>query len=342
MAKGTFQVSAKRLLGLCLMIFGAVSCTYDYFEDETNFRLHVPQIENNEISRFCVVFHDANGKHIRTRLVEAPFDRDDLTKQGILRFKLFPGEYHITCFAEYAEGSISEGESFVNSYKKALLRNPGTGSDNVYTPYNSNTRALFLEAVTAFPAGHPSTQIPVEANIDENHCFKGQVTSNFIDLPDIIKRIDISATGLSTKFKFDGLFDHFTASDRLAVSLNTAQMSPGTPANSLSNTDYLIPSVGINFKNYLDGVPYSSALSMDLQVDFYDANNVLMGSASVSDADLATLENDKRPTDGNGNLVSNLILEPQKRLIFTFKGFTLFQVQLAGWGDIVPGQTTPM
>ena len=40
-----------RLLGLCLVIFAAVSCTYDYFEDENNFKIYIPQLQDGTIDR---------------------------------------------------------------------------------------------------------------------------------------------------------------------------------------------------------------------------------------------------------------------------------------------------
>lgn len=340
MAKGTFQVSVKRLLGLCLIIFSAVSCTYDYFEDETNFRLYVPQIENNEISRFCVVFHGTDGKHVRTRHVEAPFDKDDFMKQGILRFKLYPGEYTVSCFAEYEIGSITEGASFADSYA-SNESDSSRAEDNAYKPRNTNPRALILNS-TVYPLGHPDAQIAVKANIDESKCYKGRVTTNFIDLPEIITRIDIAYKDLATKFKFGGTCDRFTSSDHILTSFNTAEITRGPSINPLTYTDLLKPSVGINFVDYLETKTTAGALSMTLEARFYNADNKLMGLASVSEADIPTLEPDKRPTDGSGNPVSKLILEPQKTLIFTFKGFTLFQVELKEWGAIVPGETTPM
>lgn len=329
MATHKFTKILTKLPALCLMAVVAVSCTYDYFEDENNFRIHVPQIEYNEISNFYIAFHDLNGKHVMTRQIAAPFSKDELTQQGILRFKLPPGEYRATCFADYTPDYITVGNHFNDSYKGEV---PHRSAQNLYQSVSPNPRALFTD-VTALPFGMPDGKIPVEINIDETRCFKGKVITIFNELPDQITHIDIFYKGLASKYQFDGVFGLYTANDRLFGAFD-AFRSGGV----VSHQDIVYPSAGVNFgaKSHIDnGNP------LELEIHYYQGNTIV-GSTSFTTADFNALPNDKKPTDAEGNPLTSLVLYPQKTIIFTFTGFQLFSIKLSDWGEIIPGEPTPM
>lgn len=107
----------RRVLGLCLIAFALIGCTYDYFLDENNFRIYIPQLQTGEIENLTIAIHDSLGKHIVTRNFESPFDNDDLMKKGILRFKLPYGDnFKISCFANYAPDALEIGHPYADSY----------------------------------------------------------------------------------------------------------------------------------------------------------------------------------------------------------------------------------
>ena len=106
-----------RLLGLCLVIFAAVSCTYDYFEDENNFKIYIPQLQDGTIDNVLVSIHDASGTHRYTRFIEGPFDPNTIGRDGILRFKLpWGGGYKVSAFANVDETYCDRGQPHQDSH----------------------------------------------------------------------------------------------------------------------------------------------------------------------------------------------------------------------------------
>lgn len=327
------------LLGIYLMMFTITSCSYDYFEDENNFRVYVPQIERGEIERFYIAFHDKAAKHTITRQIESPFTKDELMKQGILRFKLPYGEYSISCFADYTPGSITEGNQLTDSYKKQDQIEGDT-----YRSSTSNPRSLFTSAVV-YPIGHPDAAILRTIDIDKNQCYKGKVISRFEKLPSQVARIDIYYKGLSTKYGFDSTFDRFSPNDCIYASFDVGTNTQGIITECQNRVD---PSVNSTFGR---SAPISKALGnisaapMELEIKLFDASNNIVGILpfTVDDFEYFKVNNPSQvPVDEHGNPIEKLVLNPQSTIILTFKGFTIVSIQLYGWGDIIEGGSTPM
>ena len=327
------------LLGLCLIIFIMTSCSYDYFEDENNLRIYVPQIEKGEIECFYIAFHDKTGKHTITRQLKSPFTKDELMKQGILRFKLPYGEYSISCFADYTPESITEGNPMTDSYKKQ----DKTEMD-IYRSRTSNPRSLFTSAVV-YPIGHPDAATLRTIDIDENQCYKGKVISRFEKLPVQVTRIDIYYTGLSTKYNFDSSFGRFSPNDRIFASFDVENHTSSIITECKNIID---PSAGTSFGR---SAPISKALQttfaepMELEIKLFDINNNLIGTIPFTADEFEHFKANnpsKVPVDQHGNPIESLVLNPQSTIILTFKGFTIVNIQLYGWGDIIDGGATPM
>lgn len=331
------------LLGLYLMIFMMTSCTYDYFVDENNLRIYVPQIEKGEIERFYIAFHDKSGKHTLTRQIDAPFNKDELMQQGILRFKLPYGEYNISCFADYTPGSITEGNPFSDSYQK---KDRIKEQSDTYRSRTTNPRSFFTDAMV-YPIGHPEAAVPRTINIDENQRYKGKVITRFKKLPAVITRVDIYYKGLSTKYSFDGIFNRFSPNDRILASFDVASNTSGTLTefhniiNPSAGTNFgVMPSISNAVKHALVGEE-----PMELDIRLFDTNNNLVGLIPFTMADFEDFKANnptKVPVDSAGNPIENLILKPQDTILFTFEGFTVVSIQLYGWGDIIEGGGTPM
>ncbi len=344
-----FRKYIKALSGLCLTVLVLLSCTNDYFVDENNFRLYVPQIQDGSIHNFYVAFHNESGSHVLTREITAPFDKDDMMKQGILRFKLPPGKnYHISCFADYTPGSISIGDIYDESRKAKELdlseRNDNTGDNNVYCSRTSTPRSVFTTA-TVYPIGHPNAKMPFEVNIDETRLFKGNVILSFIDLPAElnVSRIDTYYSGLSTAYHFDGTFRTYTTADRIRGSYSASDNLEGSTVNV---TDIINPSAGTEF-GLLGGstrgaIRPVNPMPLELTTHLYDAEGNNVGTLFFTKEDFDRLADDKKPVDKEGTPASSLVLRPQETLKFTFKGFTVISIELVGWGDINHGTTTPM
>ena len=319
---------------ISLLVFGSFSCTYDYFEDESNFIVYVPQIEDGTIDNFYISIHDSQGNHLVTRKFEAPFDKNELLKQGIIKFKLPRGDASVSCFANYDSNStITEGLALSSSHKSQL---PSASDPDVYISTDTQPRANFMD-VLIYPLGHPSAKQHVEVDMDSDKVFKGRIVCRFENLPSEITDLQIYYSGNATQLGFDGIFREFSTSDRLYASPATGPYTSGT---TVSYPQDIYPSTGVSFlkrnATYVD-----SGEEIGLEIYFYSGTQ-LIGSASFDPADLASMPLANRPVDSNGDPVTDLVLYPQQTITFTFKGFTIFKIELSDWGDIIPGETTPM
>lgn len=341
----------KILLGLYLTISAFASCTFDYFEDETNFRLYVPQVKEGTINNFYVSFHSKEGGHMLTRQLIAPFDENEFVKEGILRFKIPYGEYSVSCFADYTPNAITEGRVFHESYKGMDLL---PGESDMYVSRSTNPR-VFLSSAMVYPLGHPRSKDVQKVDIDEKQQYKGAVQAIFKELPALVQRIDILYKGLATKVNLDGLMSRFSDSDRILASFEVASYRKPNGDVELP-ADILSPSVGIRFGNM---PPLSSTdtpinvlgfereqgeyESLELEVRFYGSDSSqMLGTSYFTKDDLYRLPVDKKPVDENGLPIEDLVLRPQKMIIFTFKNFLVVGITIQGWGDIIQGPITPM
>jgi hypothetical protein len=314
------------------MLVATGSCTYDYFEDETNFRLYVPQIERGEISRFYVSFHRMDGRdegeHVLTREVSAPFDQNETLQQGILKFKLPPGQYEISTFADYDPDMISMGEHLSASRK--IVASYGTDPDT-YALNNTQPRALFLRGTTVYPINHPDGQIPVEADIDEECRFKGRILCRFLNLPSSITSAEVTYRGLATRYDFDGVFRRFTDGDALRDS------HPITTSGNATISNYIYPSTGVSHgadNGYID-----NGLPIELSIAFYGGSS-RVGEASFTSADLATIDPANLPKRNGIPVTDELLLYPRDEVEFLFKDWVILGIDLHPWGEINSGGTT--
>ncbi|MDR1671021.1 MAG: hypothetical protein LBR57_00705 [Alistipes sp.] len=331
MVKSGLKHYLARLSGALLLLTAAGSCTYDYFEDETNFRLYVPQIKNREITNFYVSFHRLDGKdtkqHVITRQVSAPFDDNELlATEGIMKFKLPPGKYEISTFADYNGGMITVGEHFDASRKVAA----SYGEENVYAVTESRPRALFLRNTQVYPINAPETYIPVEADIDESCLFKAGVTCRFIDLPENVTSAVVTYGGLATTFDFRGVFGRFTPDDVLR------QSHPFTVnGEQVIISDLIYPSVGVGHGAVDDHT--DNGLGIELSIVFYGGTS-RVGEASFTSADLSSLPEDKLPTRNDEVVRDLLVLYPRDQVEFVFKDWFLTGIDLVPWEGIDPGE----
>jgi hypothetical protein len=316
------------------MLFVAGSCTYDYFEDETNFRLYVPQIERDEISRFYVSFHRLDGRdageHVITREVSAPFDDNESLRQGIMKFKLPPGRYEISTFADYDAGMISVGEHFDSSRKAVGVYDGGSRGDNVFTTNATQPRALFLRNTQVYPINHPDSERNVEADIDEDYLFKSHVLCRFIGLPRTITRAVVTYHGLATRYDFDGVFRLFSDGDQYFQQHDFVN----TTGEDVVVADLIYPSAGVGHDAH-DG-HIDDGREIELEIDFY-AGDSWAGEASFSSADLAGLAPGNTPTRNGEPVTDKRVLYPRDQVEFVFKDWLIFSIGLTPWGEIGGG-----
>ncbi|MFV0419695.1 MAG: hypothetical protein ACK5KT_13320 [Dysgonomonas sp.] len=101
------------VLSVCVSF---ASCTYDYFEDESNYVVYIPKADENKITDTykiddvsILIYNDNLEKE---RYSYYPFDENARTKAGNFNFKLFPGEHSVYCFTNIPEISFSDIDAY--------------------------------------------------------------------------------------------------------------------------------------------------------------------------------------------------------------------------------------
>ncbi len=300
------------VISIIILFSFQVSCTRDYFEDETNIRIYIPEIEDKSINNLQLYIYDDDGRLVRQKECIYPFDDEMFINAGILRFSVPPGIYTLSCFANSKVDS-----SLVNIHAEKDVSNSYVGleklSDNIYkTP--PPLRKVLNRTIEAKLIGESNKLDTV--NIDEDKVHVGKIKYVFKGLPQSIGRVDVYTEGLSTALSFldenEGDVHEYVFTSAIRPDLQ----------NTFSFEDYYFPSI----------LNEEGEVTMSLLVVFFDHNGNKV--ATYSD-DLPQV------SDADGNLVPP-VLHSRQTLTISFDGFVFGDISIDDWGDITDGDITPM
>ena len=330
-----------------LLLYSLASCTYDYFVDENNLWIYVPQVEKGSIRDFYIAFHDEAGNHMRCSHIYAPFDKNELMLEGKLRFKLKPGETKVTTFAQIGDLHVCEGLPYEDSY---LSARPVEGAERAFLPLSAGTgtqsksptadpdQPRFLKTqVSLYPIGHPEAKSVHTIDISEENSYNGQITSLFKGVSNLgITRIEVQYSGLATRLCFNGRFDSFTPQDKMQVSYSLS--AAGQSGSDYRFSESYFPSSGYNADE--PDAPDTGLTPLKVVTYFYNGDDII-GQFTFDSGNPD--ESIDPPVDENGQTINGPVyLKPGKQLTFTYEGFTVVSIKLSEWGDIDTGGTTDM
>ena len=78
------------------VLLSLASCTYDYFEDETNYQVFVPEVLNKTVSDCRVLVYNDAGTLVGARYATSPWDKDPRMEAGLFSFRLLPANIKYT------------------------------------------------------------------------------------------------------------------------------------------------------------------------------------------------------------------------------------------------------
>lgn len=201
------------------------SCTYDYFEDETNYVVYVPKVDKDlrtetysieDLSIF--IYNDGLQKE---KYSHSPFTENARSMSGNFNFRLYPGSYTVYCFTNAQETHFQN----LNTYDEARF-DLQQSTDGVY----QEPSAIYVEYKT------PTIQFPGPVVSDTAHFerkYVGRICVAFKDLYKLdasltknnIKRIEIEATGvgvtqylLALKDSINTRSARYNATDKMQLS----------------------------------------------------------------------------------------------------------------------------
>jgi hypothetical protein len=229
----------KKLLAVAL--WGALlaglhaSCTYDYFVDETNYRVYVPEVANGQVSDCYVAVYDEGGQLVRVRRTGWPGDSDPRAALGIFSFHLPPGKYTTYCYANVGDmqlaGSQLASESFF-----AMKKLDPAGEHAYAQPADMTFQKLTPEI---------GKTLDVKVDTAALEKYVGRITVKFKNMPvslSGVERVRLEATGVGTRqyFHMDTLTSRFTRDDYL---LDEMPLSPGATATAWEFDRRYFPSI---------------------------------------------------------------------------------------------------
>lgn len=188
------------------VILSFISCM-DYFEDETNYLVFVPQVLDKTVSDCRVMVYDDTGTLVGSRYASSPWDKDPRMAIGQFCFRLPPGEYKVYCYTNTDSLSFVDCESLETSAFK--LKESAFGGQGYAQPSDVFYQKLASHVVHA---GYLYTDTV------RTERYAGRITVRFEDFPGDVSQIDcvqLQAEGVPTiqYLKDDTLTARMTPAD---------------------------------------------------------------------------------------------------------------------------------
>lgn len=169
------------------VLLSLASCTYDYFEDETNYQVFVPEVLNKTVSDCRVLVYNDAGTLVGARYATSPWDKDPRMEAGLFSFRLTPGEYKVYCYTNTDSLTFVDGQHLDAS--AFILKSSSTGPNRYVQPSD----ILFQKFVPAIV--HPGILQTDTAALER---YTGRITVRFKKFPgDVshIKKVQLLAEG---------------------------------------------------------------------------------------------------------------------------------------------------
>jgi hypothetical protein len=181
------------------ILLSYTACTYDYFEDETNYIVYVPEVRNKTVNSCRVLIYDKSGLLAGDKSVSSA-SNDPKLNLGLFTFRLPAGDYKVYCYANIDSISFSGEQSHETSAFSLPVHEEGTylqPSDVFYDKLEHTIR-------------NPSIRYADTTAIER---YVGRITVRFKNFPfDItnLAHVELLAKGVASKqyLKHDTLTSH--------------------------------------------------------------------------------------------------------------------------------------
>jgi len=267
MNKG-FYPQVFSLLAVLSVLLLIPSCTYDYFEDETNYVVYVPKAdkelrtETYSIEDLSIFIY--NDGLYKEKYSHSPFAENARSMSGNFNFRLYPGSYNVYCFTNVEEVSFEN----LNTYNEARFDLQQL-TDGTY----EEPSAIYVERKT------PTITFPGPVVIDTTlfeRKYVGRICVAFKELTKLrpfltynnIKEIQIEASGI-------GVTQYLSA---LTDSVNTR-----SSRNNVEDKMWLIAETfEIEYKDFDFGIQNYYFPSPDLSVEGRENEPIVLKLSFVS------------------------------------------------------------
>lgn len=292
-------------IGCCIALFalGGWSCTHDYFEDQTNYRVFVPEVQQNSVNDCRVLVYDQSGALAGERYAAAPFDGDTRTAAGLFAFRLPPGRYTVYCYTN-TEGIRFDSPQSLASASFRQIRIEEAEEPEAH----SQPSDVFWEKLNPEIFFYRLTVDTVQLER-----YVGRVTVRFKNFPHPVSGIARSRLFASEIATVQPLSTD-TVTARNTETDCMLSFDPLSPQSQDFEVEHLY------FPSLANGVP------MDLRFRFLGAGGEFVAEMPVEARDKTTGQ--------------PLRLGPGQRLIIEVDGYTVIRTALVGWDEDIESSDT--
>ena len=281
-----------------------VSCTYDYFEDETNYQVFVSEVLNKTVSDCHVLVYDNAGILVGERFATSPWENPRMAR-GLFSFKLQPGEYKVYCYTNMDSLSFMDRRDLDHS---ALILNDNPSGEDYYVQPSDILFQRF--APTIVHTGLLQTDTAQLAH------YTGHITVRFKNFPgDIsrIKKVQLSAEGVAViqYLKNETVPSRLTPADRM---FHIGEL-PVQETTGMLEVDH----------RYL---PSLEEGTMRLNYTFWGEDGTVICHLPVEVKDRDT------------GMPMRLL--PGQRIIIEIDSYTTIKISIVGWNEDVEGGNTDL
>ena len=299
-----------KLLILITILLSAIflsSCTYDYFEDETNYILYVPEIEGRSVKDCRVLVYDVNGNLAAEKYGALPFEDNPRMQTGVFSFKLNPGRYRVFCYAN-TDSLLFDGKS---NLREAAFSLPKIQEDRYSQP-----PALMFDTGHNPEIIHKGIVVRDTARLVD---YTGRITVKFKNPPfyvPSIKKVEMVASGIANRqlLQEDTLTRRFTPND---MEYNLGPVPVQNNSNYFEVDYRYFPSI------FHDSTSEPEPIS--LRFSFYDAD----GNYVAQDLLVPVVDKD---TGKPLRLLHN------KRIIIVVDVYTIVKVEILPWNEDIQAE----
>lgn len=282
------------------------ACTYDYFEDETNYVVYIPEVRDKTVNDCRVMIYNESGLLVGDRFVGASTN-DPKLSLGLFTFRLPKGDYSVYCYANI-DGVSFSGESTRETSAFSL---PLHDTEGVYRQPSDVFYDKFEHKIENPGIRHSDTTA-IER-------YVGRITVRFKNIPfDMadLSNIELVAEGVASRqyLKHDTLTSHVMRGDD--VLKHTDDVSSVSFSEGTLEVDHrYFPSVENSYKK--------------LNFTFTDRGGDIVAIIQVG------------VTDPQTNLPIRLY--SGKRIIIEVDRYLVSTIRLVGWDeDIKSGESIGM
>lgn len=286
MNKGYYSRGLSLVAILSLLLVS--SCTYDYFEDETNYVVYVPKADKElrtdsfQIEDLSIII--CNGERIvKERYSFAPFAESGRSIRGDFNFRLYPGPYNVYCFSNMKETPLQDMDSYSQAWFGLTKADDG---------FYKEPSPIYLDYLT------PTIEFPGPTLIDTawfEKTYVGRIGVVFDNLEQInsaltktnIKYVQIVATGI-------GVVQHLSA----MTTWNDTRSSRNDPSDKmLLSSELMNP----QYKHFTMGIENYYFPSPDLSEEGVNEPIVLQLSfighddKPIASLELAVVDSQRNP-----------------------------------------------